>query len=251
MRTGAAGRLPGEYGYVTMPLDTMKKLKLLVATADLALQRLVTFLAAKVGSLEVLTATTGAEALRRAETVLPDAIVIDAGLDGLSLTRRLRGIAPFLDTPIFLLVDRTDSKYQAFQVGATDVMLMPLDQLEFQYRLKVHLRSRLRALETTAVVEAGPLKLEPGSHSARINGQAIALTPSEFAILAYLASRPAQSVSTENLLVEALGEPRQLGNPQVVHTHIKNLRRKLEAEPTTPKLILSSRRGYSFHTPEA
>lgn len=231
----------------------MKKPKLLIATADLSLQRLIAYLVGKVGSLEVVAAASGADALRRAETVLPDAIILDAalpGIDGLALTRRLRSIAPFLDTPVFLLVDRADSKYQAFQVGATDVMVKPLDQLEFQYRLKVHLRARLRTLETSEVVEAGPLKLEPASHTAQMHGHSVTLTPSEFAILSYLAARPEQPVSTENLLVEALGEPRQLGNPQVIHTHIKNLRRKLEPEPTRPSLILSSRRGYSFHTPD-
>ncbi|HEY9856954.1 MAG TPA: response regulator transcription factor [Stenomitos sp.] len=231
----------------------MKKPKLLVASADLTLQRLIAYLAGKVGPMDLLLSTSGADALRRAEMALPDAVILDAalpGMDGLSLTRRLRSLASFLDTPIFLLVDRADSKYQAFQVGATDVMVKPVDQLEFQYRLKVHLRARLRTLESTEVVEAGPLKLEPASQTAQVHGQSVALTPSEFAILSYLAARPKQSVSTENLLVEALGEPRQLGNPQVIHTHIKNLRRKLEPEPTHPTLILSSRRGYSFHTPD-
>lgn len=232
----------------------MKKLKLLVATADLPLQRLITYLAGKVGALEIVGASSGTEALRRAEACLPDAIVIDAalaGLNGLQLTGRLRTIAPFLDTPIFLLVDRSDAKYQAFQSGATDVMVKPIDQLEFQYRLMVHLRSRLRRLESAEVVEAGPLRLEPASHTVKLHGHSVSLTPSEFAILSYLAARPEQAVSTENLLVEALGEKRQMGNPQVVHTHIKNLRRKLEAETARPTLIRSSRRGYSFHTPDA
>lgn len=232
-------------------VSTMKKLKLLVATADLPLQRLITYLAGKVGSMEVVAAGFGAEALRRAEATLPDALVLDAALpggDGLALTRRLRAIACFLDTPIFLLVDEADSKYQAFQVGATDVMVKPLDQLEFQYRLKVHLRARLRASEAE-VVSAGSLELDPASGAARVRGQSVPLTPSEFAILRFLVARPEQAVSTESLLVEALGEPRQLGNPQVIHTHVRNLRRKLEAEPAEPVLIRSSRRGYSFHPP--
>lgn len=231
----------------------MKKLKLLVATADLTLQRLIAYLTAKVGALEILAATSGAEALRRAESSLPDAMVLDAtlpGMDGLTLTRRLRAIAPFLDTPVFLLVDRADSKYLAFQVGATDVMVKPLDQLEFQYRLKVHLRSRLRGLESAGVLEVGSLRLDSSAHTASLRGQAVTLTPSEFALLRYLASRPGQTVSTENLLVEALGEARQQGNPQVVHTHIRNLRRKLESEPARPTLIRSSRRGYAFQAPE-
>lgn len=235
-----------------MPNDPMKKLKILVATADLSLQRLIAYLAAKLGAVEILGSSSGAEALRRAESDLPDAMVLDAslpGMDGLTLTRRLRAIAPFLDTPVFLLVDGAEAKYQAFQVGATDVMVKPLDQLEFQYRLKVHLRSRLR--ERPGVVEAGPLRLDPAAHTASVRGQAVPLTPSEFALLSYLAARPNVPVSTENLLVDALGEKRTLGNPQVIHTHIKNLRRKLESEPTRPTLIRSSRRGYAFHVPEA
>lgn len=230
----------------------MKKPAILIATADTDLKRQLIFLVQRLGGTEQLSASSAAEALRKAEAALPALVLIDAalpGIDGLALCRKLRGVAAFLDTPIFFLGDRPEAKYQAFQAGATDVMLKPLDQLEFQYRLKVHLRSRQRGAQRAEAMEAGALLLESGSHTATLRGQAVALTPSEFAILSFLAGRPEQAVTTEDLLVEALGEPRQLGNPQVVHTHIKNLRRKLEPVPAAPTLILSSRRGYTFRLP--
>lgn len=232
----------------------MKKPSILIATADADLKRLLSFLVQKLGGTEQLSATSFSEALRKAEASLPAIVLVDAalpGYDGLTLCRRLRTIAAFLDTPIFFLGDRPEVKYQAFHAGATDVMLKPLDQLEFQYRLKVHLRARQRGMASTEAFEAGALKLESASHTATLRGHAVPLTPSEFAILSFLAGRPEQAVTTESLLVEALGEPRQLGNPQVVHTHIRNLRRKLEPVPTQPTLILSSRRGYTFRPPTA
>ncbi|MBO9539877.1 response regulator transcription factor [bacterium] len=230
----------------------MKKPSILIATADAELKRLLAFLLQKQGGTEQLSATSASEALRKAELALPALVLVDSalpGVDGLTLCRRLRAMATFLDTPIFFLGDRPEVKYQAFQAGATDVMLKPLDQLEFQYRLRVHLRARQRGLEPAEPVEAGTLKLEAASHTATLREKAVQLTPSEFAILSFLAAHPEQAVTTEILLVEALGEPRQLGNPQVIHTHIKNLRRKLEPMPAEPALILSSRRGYTFRPP--
>lgn len=230
----------------------MKKPRILIASADQSLKRLLAYVVGRIGPSEIEGAVSGPEALRKAEATLPDLLVLDValpGIDGLSLCRRLRAIAPFLDTPILILSDQSERKYQAFQAGASDVMVKPLDQLEFQYRLKVHLRSRLRTLETAPAVVAGSLRLEPASHLATLHGNDVALTPSEFAILSFLAARPQQPVTTEALLVDALGEHRQLGNPQVIHTHIRNLRRKLEPNPQDPTYILSSKQGYRFHPP--
>ncbi|HEY9900453.1 MAG TPA: response regulator transcription factor [Pantanalinema sp.] len=232
----------------------MKKPSILIATADAELKRLLAFLVQKQGGTEQLSAASAGEALRKAEAALPALVLVDSALpgsDGLTLCRRLRAVATFMDTPIFFLGDRAEAKYQAFQAGATDVMIKPLDQLEFQYRLKVHLRARQRGLEDAGAIEAGTLKLETASHTATLRGLAVPLTPSEFAILSFLAGHPERPVTTEALLVEALGEPKHLGNPQVVHTHIKNLRRKLERVSAEPALIRSSRRGYTFHPPSA
>ena len=77
-----------------------------------------------------------------------------------------------------------------------------------------------------------------------VDGRKASLTPAEFAILRLLAAQGGKAVDTERLLVEALGQPRQLGNPQVVHTHMRNLRKKLEADPKAPRLLLRESTGY-------
>jgi len=204
---------------------------------------MLTFLIEQEGG-KVVTVESGADPLRKVEAATPDVIVLDGSADTLVLCRRIRAIAPFVDTPVIVLAERNETKYQAFQAGATDVMTRPLDQLEFQYRLRVHLKAWRRMAMDQEAIAAGPLTLQPATLTAEVRGHSVALTPSEFTILRFLASHPGRPVSTEELLVEALGEPRTLGNPQVIHTHIRNLRRKLEADPAKPQLICSSRLGY-------
>lgn len=237
----------------------MRKAKLLVVEGDPELSRLLSFWLAKVGPVTLTHAATGPEGFRLAQELLPDLMVVDAslaGMDGLLLVRRLRGIAAFLDTPLVVLVDSTPQKYQAFEAGANDVLTKPIDSLEFQYRLQAHLRPRFRSLAAQGTtVEAGKaerkLTLDPRTQTARWGEMTVELTPSEFAILCYLAAHPDTPASTQTLLVEALGMPRGMGNPQLIHTHIRNLRRKLEKTPSEPELLKFARRGYLLALPEA
>lgn len=232
----------------------MKRPRILLATADLNLKRLCGYLLEGELGAMVVHAASGADALRELDGELPVLVVLDdalRGLDGFALCHRLKAQAAYLDLPVVMLVSHLEGKYQAFRVGATDVMAKPVDQLEFLYRLKVHLKARIRRHERPGAIEAGIMRLDPAKLEAHLPPHRVALTPSEFAILAFLAARPQQVVTTESLLVEALGEPRQAGNPQVIHTHVRNLRRKLEVDPARPRFITSSRRGYSFQPPLA
>lgn len=237
----------------------MRKAKILVVEGDPELRRLLSFWLAKVGPVATWQVSSGLEGFRLAQELLPDLIVADAelsGMDGLLLVRRLRAIAPFLDTPIVMLTRTTVQKYQAFEAGADDVLTKPIDALEFQYRLQAHLRPRFRRLATQAEpVEVGPaeakLKLDPRTQSVELGETQAALTPSEYAILCYLAAHPEAPATTQTLLVEALGMPPGMGNPQLIHTHIRNLRRKLEKTPSRPELLRFERRGYWLKLPEA
>ena len=79
----------------------------------------------------------------------------------------------------------------------------------------------------------------------RIGDRRRALTPHEAAILRHLASCLGRCVPTEELLVEALGYPPRLGNPEIVRTHIRNLRQKLEPDPACPRFLINVPRvGY-------
>ncbi len=235
----------------------MRKAKILVVQGDPELGRLLNFWLAKVGPVSISLSSSGSEGFRLAQELLPDLMVIDAelaGMDGLLLVRRLRAIATFLDTPIVVLVRTTSQKYQAFEVGANDVLTKPIDALEFQYRLQAHLRPRFRRLAAQSEpVEAGQaelkLKLDPRTHTVELGEAKAELTPSEYAILCYLAAHPETPATTQTLLVEALGMAPGLGNPQLVHTHIRNLRRKLEKTPSKPELLQFARRGYWLKLP--
>jgi DNA-binding response OmpR family regulator len=96
------------------------------------------------------------------------------------------------------------------------------------------------------VLQFGDFALDPTTQTASLAGKMLELTPSEYSILNLLVQNPDQVFSTESLLVEALGVAPQLGNPQVIHTHIRNLRRKLEPDPRNPTYIRFIRRGYQW-----
>lgn len=230
----------------------LRKAKILVLENDPELGRQLSYWLPKAGPIAVeLTRSTG-DAYRLAQERLPDLIVADAEhapAETFLLLRKLRAIATFLDMPILVLVAAGPQKYQAFEAGANDVLAKPIDALELQYRLQAHLRPRFRKLASQSEpVEAGrserSLILDPRTQTVTHGGQAIPLTPSEFAILCYLAAHPETPASTETLLVEALGMSPRLGNPQLVHTHVRNLRRKLEETPSKPELLVFERRGY-------
>jgi DNA-binding response OmpR family regulator len=235
----------------------LRKAKILVVEGDPELGRRLSFWLAKVGPVETGLSPSGADGLRQAQEWLPDLIVADAelaGMDGFMLVRRLRSLATFLDTPIVMLTRTTAQKYQAFEAGADDVLIKPIDALELQYRVQAHLRPRFRHLAAqNESVEAGQaaLKLDPRTQTVELGETTAELTPSEYAILCYLAAHSEAPSTTQTLLVEALGMAPGLGNPQLIHTHIRNLRRKLEKTPSKPELLRFERRGYWLKLPNS
>lgn len=227
----------------------MRKARILIAHPQLERQRRLTFVAEQAASCAVRCLVNGYEALEAAQSWLPDLLILDlnlVGLDGLQVCYRLRAIPQFRETPIFVSLppEAKSMRYRAYQVGADDLIDFPCDEMELSYRLRVHLR-RCRLLPDPVVSSDG-LFLDPNSQTATMDGKSWELTPSEYAILSLLVARSDQALSTETLLTEALGAPPQLGNPQVVHTHIRNLRRKLEPDPAHPQHLCFIRRGYQW-----
>lgn len=132
---------------------------------------------------------------------------------------------------------------EALAAGALDFLRKPLDALELYCRLKSHL-SRLCA-DDAETVEVGGVALDARNHVARQGERSIPLTPSECAILRFLLTHTGRAVDVETLLVQALGYPARLGNPEIVRTHVRNLRQKLEPDPASPRLIVNIPRvGY-------
>jgi DNA-binding response OmpR family regulator len=233
----------------------------LVVDDDASLHQLITAILQIIGDVRIESAFNGREALEKARASTPDMIISDINMpdmDGLSLVQHIRETPDLQATPILLLTARGDTqdKYQGFLQGADDYIVKPFDATELQLRVKALLRRSPKAAAVpvpngkadTGLLQAGPLTLNTHRYLATSGDQDVKLTASEFAILRYLVEHPDQVVGVETILSEALSYPPRMGNPQVIHTHIKNIRTKFRTAGVEPGFLTSSRQGYMLVT---
>ena len=231
----------------------MRRARVLICLPDRAVREQVRRRVEEAAAAQVIEAATGPDAFEAAARELPDLVVLAAelpGLDGLAVCHRLRGVPALADVPIMVLGPRGDQrrKYQAFYVGATEYVEVPFDGVELAFRIRVQLRALLRERDAHDALVAGPLRLDPATREATLGDRAAVLTPSEFAVLWRLATSAGKPVSVDRLLNDALRRPAGLGNPQLIHTHIRNLRKKLEPDPSHPAWLLRHPAGYVIVT---
>ncbi len=172
----------------------------------------------------------------------PDLIVLDLmlpGVDGLEITRQLRGDADLATVPILMLTARIDDidRIIGLELGADDYVTKPFNPREVAARVKAILRrAHPTAQETHQVLHIGRLTLDPAARRVTLDGRAVQLTPSEFAILHRLMRSPGRAFTRTQLVEDALGYD-YAGLERTVDSHIKNLRRKLEDNPAQPQRI--------------
>lgn len=227
----------------------MRRARVVVCLPERAVREQVRRRIEEAAPASVVEAPTGPDAYEAAVRELPDLVILAVdlpGLDGLSVCHRIRGVPAMADVPVMVLGPRGDQrrKYQAFYVGATDYVEVPFDGVELAFRIRIQLRPLLRERDAHDELVVGPLRLEPASRAAELAGRRATLTPSEFAVLRLLATSAGKPVSVDRLLNDALRRPAGLGNPQLIHTHIRNLRKKLEADPSNPTWLLRHPAGY-------
>jgi two-component system response regulator MtrA len=190
---------------------------------------------------EVVAAADGREGLDRFAADKPDAVVLDIMLpvlDGLAVCRTIRLQSA---VPIIMLTARTDAfdVVAGLEAGADDYIRKPFELPELVARLRVALR-RAGTTETGGPLRLGPLEIDEASHTVRRDDHEIALSHTEFRLLAELARRPGQ-VFTRELLLEQIWGYDYLGDSRLVDVAIQRLRAKVEAEPAHPELILTVR----------
>ncbi|MEX2611172.1 MAG: response regulator transcription factor [Gemmatimonadota bacterium] len=190
----------------------------------------------------------GAEGLAHARATPPDLIILDLmipGLDGYRVLKALREEGQ--ETPVLILSARSEEadKVMGFRLGADDYVTKPFSVLELLGRVKALLRRTGHIPEEErATIRFGNVVLDPLARSVRRGGQRVPLPPREMALLLALARRMGVPVSRHDLLAEVWGH-RGAVLSRTVDTHIAELRKKLEEDPSDPRHILTVRKsGY-------
>jgi len=187
----------------------------------------------------VSTARDGNEALMRARSERPDLVILDLGLpglDGLEVTRRLRRDS---GVPIIMLTARDDEtdKVVGLELGADDYVTKPFSPRELEARVRAVLRRQSRNLDAE-VLRAGDLALDVPRLRTEVSGRAVQLTATEFALLATLARQPGR-VFTRAQLLDAIHGVAFDSYERAVDAHVKNIRRKIEPDPRTPRYLMT------------
>ena len=182
----------------------------------------------RASSFETENVADGNEAIPAIRRWQPHLVVLDLMLpnrDGLDICRELR---QFSQVPVVMLTARVEEidRLLGLELGADDYICKPFSPREVVARIKAILRRAGAAANGPASQEA--LKMDPGAHSATLDGQALDLTPVEFRLLHALASAPGQIFSRDRLL-DHLYDDHRVVTDRTVDSHVKNLRRKLEA----------------------
>jgi two-component system alkaline phosphatase synthesis response regulator PhoP len=188
----------------------------------------------------VLVAGDGPSALTAVRQRRPDLVVLDLGLpglDGLDVTRELRRDSAI---PIVMLTARDDEldKLLGLELGADDYLTKPFSPRELVARVRAVLRRADRPIETSETIQAGDVVLDVPRMRTEVAGRTIDLTPTEFQLLAALAARPGRIFTRAQLLDAVRGVAFETYE-RAIDSHIKNLRRKLEPDPRTPRYVLT------------
>ena len=192
----------------------------------------------------VTTAGSAAEAFQVLAGQSPDAFVVDIGLpdaDGRDVVQALR--AQGETAPVIFLTarDALPDRLSGFAAGGDDYLTKPFAFAELVARLHALMRRGGGDLGA----QVGELRLDPGTHAASCGGETTDLTPTEFRILARLASRPGDAVRRRQL-VKAAWPHGAIVHDNTLDVYIARLRRKLEPLPGAPEIATVHGVGYSL-----
>jgi two-component system KDP operon response regulator KdpE len=187
----------------------------------------------------VLEATSGTQAIVEAQTRQPDLVLLDLGLpdlDGLEVTRRIRGWSA---VPIVVVSARGQErdKVQALDAGADDYLTKPFGVHELLARIRVALRHALLARGSSSpVIEVGGLRVDLARREVSFDGRELHLTPIEYKLLTLLAQNAGKVLTHRQILNEVWG-PGHGDQTHYLRVYMAQLRRKIEKDPTRPRLL--------------
>jgi len=200
----------------------------------------------------VLTAADGLRALELIEESVPDLVLLDVmlpDLDGYEVCRRIRELA---SVPVIMLTARVEEadKIRGLRIGADDYVTKPFSAIELMARVEAVLRRAepLRVAESRPFERDG-LRIDFRERRVATEGGDIELTAAEYRLLCELALNAGRVMVHDELLHRVWG-PGYEGASELLHTAIRRLRRKIEADPAQPRFILT-KRGVGYYLPSA
>jgi two-component system alkaline phosphatase synthesis response regulator PhoP len=202
---------------------------------------------------ELYIALDGATGLRLARTEAPDVVILDLMLpdiDGLEVCRVLRRESDVFILMLTARVEESD-RLLGLETGADDYIVKPFSPREVVARIRALLRrangaltgngengGRLPHPPPAKVLSCGNLALDLTRRICTLAGDVVTLTPTEFSLLVALMRQPGVPFTRERLINEALGYD-YAGYERTIDVHIRNLRRKIEPDPQSPRYILT------------
>ncbi|MFI7044022.1 response regulator [Streptosporangium sandarakinum] len=198
---------------------------------------------------EVAIAATGPEALDAYDRNGADLVLLDLMLPGLPGTEVCRSLRQRSNVPVIMLTakDSEIDKVVGLELGADDYVTKPFSSRELVARIRAVLRRQGDTEETeSAVLTAGPVRMDVDRHVVAVRGDQVQLPLKEFELLEVLL-RNAGRVLTRGQLIDRVWGADYVGDTKTLDVHVKRLRAKVEADPSNPRCILTVRGlGYKF-----
>ena len=221
---------------------------ILVVEDEPAIQELVSYNLEMAGH-RALRADNAEEALEMVRSEVPDLVVLDwmlPGMSGIEFARRLRADKRTQAVPLIMLTARADEsdKLTGLETGADDYLTKPFSPRELTARVKAVLRRRAPQA-TDDAIEVDGLQLDPASHRVTGNGQPLSLGPTEFRLLHFLMTHAERVYSRTQLLDQVWGD-HVFVEERTVDVHIRRLRKALEASGHQRLIQTVRSAGYRF-----
>jgi len=222
--------------------------RILIVEDEADIRELIGYNLQKAGH-EPLHAASAEEALDIVRAALPDLVVIDwmlPGMSGIDLARRLRATKRTESVPIIMVTARgaEEDKLKGLDTGADDYMTKPFSPRELNARVKAVLRRRAPQA-TDDAVEVEGLRLDPASRRVTARGDTVELGPTEFRLLHFFMTHPERVYSRAQLLDRVWGDHVYV-EERTVDVHIRRLRKALEASRHDAFIQTVRSAGYRF-----
>jgi len=204
--------------------------------------------------VDVIGAADGERALDAIEAEPPDIVLLDVGLPRMDGFDVLREIRAFSDVPVVMLTARDDAmdKVKGLELGADDYVTKPFNHLELMARVKAVLRRHDMPAPSSRApsFRSGDLEVDFGVQEARLRGERLDLTPTEYKLLYHLVRNAGHVLQHGTLLAKVWGRE-YVDEVDYIRVYIRRLRDKLGDDPDHPRYIRTERGlGYRFVAPD-